>query len=88
MNIELGDKVKDGVTGFSGIVIAITHWLNGCARITIQPEKVGDDGRVIPSETIDANQIEIVKKGVHSTRRNDTGGPRPGPVSLSAPVPR
>lgn len=35
--ITLGCKAKDKITGFTGIVIAMTSWLNGCQRVTIQP---------------------------------------------------
>ena len=88
MNIELGDTVKDEVTGFKGIVVAITHWLNGCARITVQSENLTKEGTIALPETIDANQIVIVSKRVHTTKRDDTGGPRSGPTQLAAPVRR
>ena len=42
---QLGDLVKDKVTGFTGIVICRAVWLNGCARLTVQPQKVGKDGK-------------------------------------------
>ena len=29
-NVNLGDKVRDRVTAYTGIAIAITDWLNGC----------------------------------------------------------
>ena len=35
---NLGDEVKDTITGFKGIVVARTEWLNGCARVTVQPQ--------------------------------------------------
>ena len=39
-DIHLGDRVKDKLTGFSGVVVAITEWLNGCTRMAVQPEKL------------------------------------------------
>ncbi len=39
-SIKLGDRVKDKVTGYTGIVTGITTWLNGCARMGIQAETV------------------------------------------------
>lgn len=47
--IILGDRVKDEITGLSGIVIAVTQWLNGCVRMQVQPEKLKDG---IPTPTI------------------------------------
>lgn len=31
--VELGDIAKDEVSGFQGVVVAVTNWLNGCNRI-------------------------------------------------------
>lgn len=45
--INLGDKVKDSVTGFSGIAIGRTTWLHGCDRITVQPEGVDKQGKLV-----------------------------------------
>lgn len=32
--IQLGDKVKDTITGFTGVAVCISKWLNGCVRWT------------------------------------------------------
>lgn len=61
MKIKLGDTAKDTITGFKGIVIAITHWLNGCTRISIQPAKLKEDGTPIASDTFDEPQCALVK---------------------------
>lgn len=77
--INLGDKVKDKVTGFAGIAIARTEWLNGCIRVTVQPDKL-TDGKVAASETIDEPQLVVVKIGQVKVKVSDTGGPIPAPV--------
>lgn len=59
-DIELGDKVKDVLTGFSGVAIARTEWLNGCVRITIQGEGM-KDGLPIEGFTVDEQQIKVMK---------------------------
>ena len=46
MNIKLGDKVKDKISGYKGIVTAIAKYLNGCTRILIEPTKLDDDGKL------------------------------------------
>ena len=83
MKIQLGDRVRDTLTGFAGIAVAETQWLHGCRRITIQPEKL-NDGKVVEAMTFDEPQIVVVKEGVASGKR-DTGGPRPEPQRQSAP---
>ena len=44
--IKLGDKVKDSVTGFEGIVTRISEELNGPIECTITSEKLGEHGEV------------------------------------------
>lgn len=62
--IGLGDRVKDPITGFSGIVIAVTSWLHGCVRICVQPEKL-HDGKPIDERSFDQPQLVLVKSRVH-----------------------
>lgn len=61
MKIDLGDLVRDRVTGFEGVVVAITFWLNGCVRITIQPCQLTEKGTHPDSVTFDEHQIELVR---------------------------
>jgi hypothetical protein len=79
--IELGDRVKDPITGFSGIAVAITTWLHGCDRIVIQPETLDKDGKVRDNQSFDAPQVVKIKaaviKGTPQTdRATAPGGPR------------
>lgn len=37
--IELGNKVRDTVTGFTGIVVGKTIWMYGCERFAVQSEQ-------------------------------------------------
>ncbi len=83
--IRLGDKVKDRITGYEGIVTGITNWLNGCARIGVQSTKL-KDGKPLETEWFDVNQIQLVKSKVMKTLNTDTGGPRP--AAMRAPDPR
>lgn len=58
--IHLGDVLKDTITGFKGVAIASTNWLNGCVRVTLQPQEL-KDGKPIEAQTFDVEQLEIVK---------------------------
>lgn len=87
--IELGDEVKDQVSGFAGVVVCVAQWLHGCRRITVQPRDL-KDGKPIDTYTFDELQLVVVNKAVvpstpagvpapaPTTRR--TGGPRPDPT--------
>lgn len=73
--IKLGQEAEDSVTGFKGICVAVTHWLNGCVRVTLQP-KMGKDGKCPDAVTFDEPQLKLVGKGV-KVGPQDTGGPLP-----------
>lgn len=87
--IELGDKVRDRISGLEGIVIGLTKWLYGCVRVSIQPQE-SKDGRPADSFTIDEPQCELVKSGAierpqeqpasRHGNRSDIGAPRATPT--------
>lgn len=83
MRIELGEEAKDIVSGFQGVCIARTEWLNGCTRVTLQP-KVGKDGKLPDNGTFDEPQLKRVGKGVGPGPK-DTGGPIPKPIRARDP---
>lgn len=63
--IELGDRVRDPITGFSGIANCITTWLNGCIRVAVLPEKLDKDGKPQEDRYFDQCSLIVVKKHVH-----------------------
>ena len=84
---ELGDRVKDRVTGFTGIVVCRAQWLNGCDRLGVQPEKL-IDGKPGEIQHFDAPQCDVVKAAAHvpfaadapeRTAARRPGGPRQDP---------
>jgi len=82
-NVNLGDKARDKITGFAGIVVAITDWLNGCRRVTIQPQELRD-GKPIDTYTFDAEQIEsVIEQAAQESSK--TGGPCAEPCRVRDP---
>jgi hypothetical protein len=75
MGIQLGDRARDRITGFTGIVIGKTEWLNKCSRFGLQAEKL-DGGKVVDAQWFDSEQVELVKAGVIVINKLKTGGPR------------
>lgn len=59
--IELGDKVKDLVSGLVGIAISRIEFINGCIQIGVQP-KLEDKEVEIVVWNIDMRQLKVVKK--------------------------
>ncbi len=82
--IELGLTVKDKITGLTGVAVARTEYLTGCARISVQPTEV-KDGKTADWVTLDEGQVDIInaKKKIvlneikAATPRQERGGPQP-----------
>jgi hypothetical protein len=75
MSIKLGDRAKDKLTGFSGIVTGTSDHLTGCRRIGIQPEKLKDDGTIGETNWFDADHVIVIKAGVYTPVNQLNGGP-------------
>jgi hypothetical protein len=82
--IELGMSVKDKITGLTGVAVARTEYLTGCARISVQPTEV-KDGKTADWVTLDEGQLDIIKTKKKivlneikaATPRQELGGPQP-----------
>jgi len=92
--IDLGDKVRDIITGFEGVAIARSQWLVGCERISVQPQDLDKDGGVKPFQTFDEPQLEIIAKNAvivpiaatpGGATHAEKGGPRPEIPRASLP---
>jgi len=80
--IGLGGRVKDKITGFTGIVIARTEWLNGCTRVGVQSQEL-KDGKPIEQQWFDETQVIVVAEEVEyqpPRERVVTGGPQHDPT--------
>ena len=64
--IQLGDRVKDPVSGAVGIAVSTTVYLHGCIRIGVQPEKTDKDGKLRDPQYFDQSQLVVVKVAVHT----------------------
>lgn len=86
MAIKIGDRARDTITGYEGIVVARTEWLNKCIRLTIQTEEL-KDGKPIENYTFDEEQVALVRAGAHvSQKPAQTGGPTPEPARHAPPT--
>lgn len=74
--IKLGDKVKDKITGYTGIVIGVSEFLQGCRRVGVQTQKL-HEGKPIDAIWFDEPQLEIVKtkKRIIKKKPGNSGGP-------------
>lgn len=81
--IVLGSKVRDKVTGYTGIAVARTEWLNGCVRISVQGKAA--KGK-LPDDThwVDIEQVEVISKPAMK-KAKPSGGPMPDPKVQRGP---
>ena len=91
MEIKLGMKIKDSLTGFEGFVTARCEYMNGCVQYIIRPATLKDgspqntvwldEQQIIPLEGEDEGEDEAEK--VPSPQ--PTGGPQNHPDRSDPP---
>lgn len=59
--IDLGDKVKDQITGFEGVVTGHTRYITGCDAFCLQPQGLDKDGKIHDAKWIDENRLVMVE---------------------------
>lgn len=73
---ELGQRVKDKVTGFQGIAIARTEHLNRCWSYDVQAEVIKkEDGATGSFESFQSNRLELVNEGILGKVKERRTGP-------------
>jgi len=82
-HVELGMKVRDSITGYTGIAVARTQWLHGCVRITIQGDAL-KDGAPLDPYTVDEPQVEVVVEEA-APSAEPRHGERPAPMRPPTP---
>lgn len=81
MAIKLGDKVKDPISGFEGVVVGRTDWLWGCVQLGVQPAAL-HEGKPVERQWFDETALEVIENrgGGLGPNQRPTGGPtRIGP---------
>ena len=72
--INLGDKVRDNVTGLTGIATQRIEFLNGCIQYTVSP-KIKKNSSEIVGWNIDEEQLVSLEKKKVKVKKSPTGGP-------------
>ncbi len=58
--VHLGDKVRDVISGLTGIICSRTEFIYGCVRVGVQPQEL-KDGKPIESSHFDEPQLEVLE---------------------------
>lgn len=77
----IGDLLEDRVTGFQGIVMAITLYSTGCKHYGLASQKLKEDGSIADWEWIDQSRLERIheRRVVFKTGIKKTSGAFPNP---------
>lgn len=74
---KLGQRVKDKITGFTGIAAGRTEHLNRCWSYAVQAEKLKKDtGATGAYEDFQSNRLELVNEGVLPKVTTRRSGPK------------
>ncbi len=77
---ELGQKVKERITGFKGVIVARSQYMTGCNRYGVQSQKLKHDGKPLEWEYFDEDLLEIDGKNINIKIQQHGG-----PVRMEAP---
>lgn len=78
MRVNLGDKVKCRLTGFTGICIGRAEYLYGCVSCIVQPqEPTKENNHFRITETIDEAQLEVIEAQAFAPVEPESDEPTP-----------
>ena len=60
MQVEMGARVRDVVSGYEGIVSAYTVHLTGCDVVAIKSRKLDKDGKTQDPLWVDVTRVEVI----------------------------
>ena len=70
LQYKLGDRVKDEITGFEGIVVCVVKHYKSSLRIGLAPEEPTDDNEKPEEEWFDADRLELVESNIVEPKNN------------------
>lgn len=79
MAVAIGDKVRDRITGFEGVITGYVHYISGCDQVLVAP-RVKEDGSAISSQWFDDDRVDIVEAQVAKVRDGKRGSDLEAPI--------
>lgn len=76
--IELGDLVKDRLSGLTGVVTGKCAYISGCRHAVVTPQEV-KDGKPVDGSWINEDALDVVEKSAVVYHKNNIGGPPSSP---------
>lgn len=90
VELKLGDKAKDKITGYEGYIDSIHHYLHGCTRYAIALLGMDRDGKVSSPLMFDKPRVEAMSGNVLDLApqgNSPPGGPRDAALESRETVP-
>jgi hypothetical protein len=86
VGIQLGDRIRDNLTGLTGIAAGRCDYLTGCTQFGLAPEKLTKEGMPREWLWLDESRLSIVALSAMSgPGALPSGGPQPKPVRATGP---
>ncbi len=82
--IDFGDKARDSITKFEGIVVGKATFLYGCSRIQIEKAGLNKEGNADEPLWFDEQRVVLVEEKqppISKQSKATTGGLQKDPVS-------
>lgn len=86
--IELGDTVQCNYTGFKGVTVGKTEFINGCIQFLVAPKWDGKERGPPEESCIDSQSLKIIKKGPRHDNDGDEETEGNGGPMRKAPIQR
>lgn len=77
MKYQLGEELKDIVTGFVGFAVGYTVYLTGCNHYGLASRKLGTNGKPGDWEWFDESRLIPTGKKLKGYKAPNTSGPEP-----------
>jgi hypothetical protein len=61
---DFGKQGRDKVTGFVGLITAVTYYMYGCAQVYLNPP-IDKEGKKQEGGWFDEGRIEIISEGIN-----------------------
>ncbi len=77
--VQLGDKIRDRINGFTGICTGRSEFIFGCVQVLVAPLTVTPEGKHPDSVWLDEARVEVVAKGAlerPGSAPSRSGGPQ------------
>lgn len=79
MFVNMAKKVRDTITGFSGVVVGHVEYISGCNQSLVQPP-VKTDGEYVEGRYIDDDRLSVIEETPVSHMVHTAGFDKPAPV--------